>query len=141
MLNLFKWDEKMSVDGGDIDEQHKTMIISANLLFDSLSKGKSQEVVEGGMKCLRNYIMDHFGYEERYMKEHSYPALEEHLKFHEAFLFEYDLFLKRFKMGEKGGRLATDIHGFISDWMIKHIVKENTDYHEFWNKGEKKESL
>jgi len=136
MFKLFNWDEKMSIDKDVIDDQHKTMMMSANLLFESLSKGKSKDVIIGGINCLRNYILEHFDYEIAYMKKHNYPALEEHLKSHEEFLNKYEEFLKRVKSKEVSGELAVEIYSFISNWFISHIENENIRYHDFWKNKE-----
>ena len=129
MIKLFNWDEKMNIDNDIIDDQHKTMMISANLLFESLSKGKNKEVIIGGISCLKNYILEHFDYEIGFMKKHNYPALEEHLKSHGKFLDEYEKFIKRVKENLDNSKIKTGIFGammsikIINDGPVTVIVE------------------
>ena len=77
--------------------------------------------------ALNDYGIEHFIYEEMYMKEQGYPELEEHIAQHNVFSNK----LKDLCIGIDKETHIKDIGEFVSDWLVKHVLSEDMKYKEF----------
>ncbi len=63
-MAFIAWTDELSVDIGEIDEQHKKLINMINDLSYAMSKGKGRDVIEAILVGLRDYTVEHFAHEE-----------------------------------------------------------------------------
>lgn len=73
----------------EIDFQHKEIVEMANILYiNCLDKNKWCYIIEN-LEQIKKFIDIHFFTEEQYMKNFSYPYIEEHLESHKEFFNLY----------------------------------------------------
>jgi hemerythrin-like metal-binding protein len=108
------WDDSLSVNNTEIDNQHK-MLIS---IIQSLQQNNDRTIVSKCLDDLINYIGVHFKDEEKHMWFCNYKDFESHKKLHKDFVVEINHLINEFD------RRATDkerILEFLIDWFINHI--------------------
>ncbi len=131
MSIYFEWSKNMSVGENYIDDQHKKLLSQLNKIVYAMSYGANSKEVKDAINFFDEYIKEHFTYEENYMKEHKYPKLYEHKKAHRNFISNYFSFKKKLKTGVDSRELITEIESYVGQWWIKHIGKEDQEYHTF----------
>lgn len=118
-----KWTEDLSTGIELIDEQHKELFKRVNDLMDACTKGKGKEEVVKVIDFLGDYVVMHFGEEEKTMRAKNYPGFEVHKGQHDGFVEK----LKEFKekLGQNGPTvdLVVKMNNFLVDWLINHIKK------------------
>ena len=127
----FEWTKEISVDNEVIDGQHKRLLDQINKILDEIVSGVDHVKVKEAIEFLDKYIQEHFTYEENYMMSINYPHLEEHKKFHYEFIQKYYKFKEDFKTGVDNKALLVEIEGYIGNWWLNHIGKEDKKYKLF----------
>ena len=79
------WTPSLNIGIEKIDSQHKELFFLVNDLMDILAVESHSETFKAAFDFLEDYAVSHFGEEERYMYDFSYPGVEEHKKQHELF--------------------------------------------------------
>ena len=122
---MYTWTEELEVGVETIDSQHRELFRAFNALLREQGKPDSvvPEEVPWMIGFLEDYVMNHFGMEELYMRRHSYPGYVEHKNLHVEFINRfYDLRDELDAEGvnpETAGKVAT----FVGDWLVDHIGK------------------
>lgn len=127
-----EWDHSFSVNNDEIDKQHKKWIAIINDLHDSLIKGNINEIdysAMEAMKSMREYVKDHFTYEEDYMKSINYPDLAKHQNIHSKFYVQISEYYDDLKSGKLV--LNTRIMKILMNWLKDHILNEDKKYNIF----------
>ena len=81
-----EWTQNLAVGIDEIDNQHKELFKRVNQYLDAMMVRKGKEEVGKVIKFLENYVVTHFGTEERYMSLHKYPDQRLHMEQHAAFI-------------------------------------------------------
>jgi len=122
---LLKWKDAYSMNEENIDKQHKWLFKLSNDIYDLIEAGVDDyEHFRELFMALNDYGIEHFIYEEMYMKEQGYPNLEAHIKEHREFsdkvreLIEQETHIK-------------DIGEFVSAWLVQHVLEEDMNYKNF----------
>lgn len=120
---MIEWTPALSTGVPLLDEHHKAIF---QWLAELESATLDERTLFGvyAMTRLKHYIRDHFAAEEALMKAAAYPALDGHVKEHEAF---------RAKLGEIqlrciGQDISTDTVALLKDWLTHHISKTDMAY-------------
>jgi hemerythrin-like metal-binding protein len=113
-----QWNDTMSVGVEEIDEQHKSLLVMLNDLYDA-SDGRNIVIVSDTIEKMKSYARMHFSTEERYMKRSRYPELFDHMAEHAFFVSS----IKDFKQGDQdeASRLPTVLN-FLRQWLLDHIM-------------------
>jgi hemerythrin len=130
-MALITWNDTLSVNVGEIDKQHQQLINMINDLDDAMRQGKGKTVLRKILAGLMDYTSFHFSTEEKYFAQFGYPAAENHIKEHLAFVDKVKEFMKRLEAESIG--LSTDVMNFISDWLKKHIRGTDRQYSPFFH--------
>lgn len=119
------WTEALATGIADVDAQHKSLFEQADRLLESARKGAGQEELNGLLDFLGNYVVEHFGTEERYMAKYGYPQSAEHKQQHKDFV-DYYLNVRK-KIDREGASLTTlfQVQKYIIDWLNNHIRKSD----------------
>ncbi|MCR4430929.1 MAG: bacteriohemerythrin [Tepidanaerobacteraceae bacterium] len=118
-----QWTEDLATGIEEIDSQHKELFNRINALVDACSKGKGKEELTGVINFLGDYVVMHFGAEEKRMKAQGFPDYDKHKKQHDDFIGEFrDL---KEKLEQKGPTvdLVIKVNHFLFDWLMNHIRK------------------
>lgn len=119
-MPLMHWDTNMSVGVEEIDTQHKTLIDLINQTYEAIQRQDRSRLAElvGRMAA---YGRTHFATEERHMREHGFPGIEEHKFQHAKFNATVDDFQR--KLDDQTN--LTQVFVFLSRWLAAHIMDED----------------
>lgn len=131
-MAFIKWDDSLSVNVKEIDEQHKKLVDLINKLTDAMSAGKAKQILGNILNELASYTVIHFKTEEKYFDKFKYPFTISHKKEHNDFIKKINDFKRDFESGK--ALLSVEIMKFLKDWLIKHIKGSDKKYSEFFNK-------
>ena len=119
---MFEWTERLSVGVETIDAQHRELFASINALLTDNGTAAPGEIPRV-VAFLEDYVTNHFGMEEIYMRRLSYTGYPFHKGEHVSFINEfYDL---RDELDAHGATpaLADRMGRFFGDWLVNHIGK------------------
>lgn len=119
-MPFFEWDETLSVNIDEIDQQHKNLIEMINILYESAKKEDRNIVVGEVLIKLKNYFDVHFGTEEKYMLMYDYPEVQSHKTEHNNFIRE----VLDFEVACSGSYAPyVPMLDFLKSWLSRHIKK------------------
>jgi hemerythrin len=125
-MALVVWSEKLSVGVKVIDEQHTVLFDTINELHAAMMKGQARIIVGELLGRLLTYTRNHFADEERLMESAKYPDLPQHQVLHRNLTKQVEDYTARFQQGDL--TLSTELAGFLSDWLKKHILAVDQSY-------------
>jgi hemerythrin len=130
-MALFEWTPALSVGVAEMDEQHKKLIGLINRLNDAMKTGKGKEMLAQVFKEMADYTVFHFGAEERYMQQFSYPGYLKQKADHKVFVEKATAMAKDLA----GGKITVtlDVMTFLKEWLSKHIQGSDKQYGPFFN--------
>lgn len=105
-----------------IDSQHKELIGKINDLLNVVETSKEKAVAAKTLNFLNDYVIYHFGAEEKLQEEVGYPGLEDHKKQHEI-LKQTVADLTEMLEEEEGPSPAfvEQLNKKVIEWLYKHI--------------------
>ena len=115
-----QWTPALSVGIAAVDEQHQELFRRAERLVAALRSGDRGEVLPL-LAYLDEYVVHHFGAEERLMREAGFPALEAHAADHRRFREDFASMVRDFRRTGPTALVALTIHNWLSDWLRMHI--------------------
>lgn len=128
---LKAWSDDYSIGIEAIDEQHKGFFEAAHRLYDRILNCEGEMIAEESVAFLRDYANQHFHTEETFMAEHGYPRLEQHKRLHTEFLEVLDMLVDDLKVFGPSQHLADRALDISQEWLIRHIVDEDTQYAQY----------
>ena len=122
MKNII-WDETLSVEVDEIDEDHRRLIDLFNILSHSVAEGDATDYIEAVLEELISCTIWHFRHEERLMLKYKYEGFVEHKDEHNDLINSARELQKKF---HKENKLLTneDIE-FLADWLTEHILGQD----------------
>jgi len=116
-----KWTEDLSVGVEVIDAQHRELFDAINAVLEAAEAGREQQEVVALMEFLDEYVANHFGLEEMYMRRYVYPGYPHHKAQHTGFVS--DFFDLREELARDGvtPALSGKVTRRVSDWLVDHI--------------------
>jgi len=131
-----KWTEDLSVNVETIDNQHKELFARINDLVDAIKQHTCKYKISDVVKFLDDYIVFHFGEEEKLMQRYGYPGYEQHKKQHEHFMENFKELKKELPKLEGGAKpgsydLSVETNQVVVDWILDHIAKIDKRLGEF----------
>ena len=124
--NGIAWSEKLVTGNAIIDAQHKTIFNTTSDLIEAHINGESKEMIGRMLDFLANYTVDHFGYEEKLMREYSYPKYRYHKKFHDDFKLTVEELINNYQINGASDELSKTLSGVVIRWLINHISREDS---------------
>ena len=117
------WDESLSVDGGEIDEDHRRLVDLFNILSRAVEEGDAAEYIDAVLEELVSCTIWHFRHEERLMLMYKYDGIEAHKDEHNDLIDSVRELQQKF---HKENRLLTneDIE-YLEDWLTQHILGQD----------------
>ncbi len=123
------WDNTLSVQIQEIDEDHRRLVDLFNLLGHSVVEGEAPNYIQALMDELINCTIWHFSHEERLMLKHGYEGLTEHRKEHRE-LIDSIKALQRRSLQESKPFSSKDIK-FLEQWLTGHILGADMELGEY----------
>ncbi|MDQ7832682.1 MAG: bacteriohemerythrin [Desulfovibrionaceae bacterium] len=132
-MALLEWNDRLSVNIREIDDQHKKLVDMVNRLHAAMKEGKADAIAMQIVADMKNYAASHFATEERHMKTHGYPDYPAHKTEHDKFVAKVVAVEKDLRSGKCA--LSMDILNFLSNWLVNHIKGTDKKYSPFLNKA------
>lgn len=126
---FFEWDDDYSVNIREIDNQHKRLVELINELDDAFDSDEKFEVVRDVLKRLRDYIKEHFSYEEGLLVKYGYENIKEHMDQHMKFIVKIRELSVEACNGGNG--VFQELLDFLMEWLINHILESDMQYSRF----------
>lgn len=121
---LLEWDEaKMATGISTIDQQHKELFNVVNELHHAMNEGRGTDELVSLMEFLKNYVEEHFNYEEDLMEKRNCPCAAENKQAHKQFHEEFTKLYQQFKKSGANMSLLLQVHRLCSRWLYNHICK------------------
>lgn len=130
-MAVVEWNDKYSVNVEEIDNQHKKLFDILNRLYDSVSTGDSRPELQPILDDLLDYADVHFKTEEKYFDKFNYSESLSHKVEHQEFVEMVLKFKESFLMHAL--RFNHPIKTFLLDWLLNHIMTEDTKYSDCFN--------
>jgi len=117
-----QWSENLASGSSDIDTQHKELIVRVNSLLLAVDKGTTaREEIAKIVQYLTEYVVFHFGNEEKYMAKYNYSSATAHKAQHEQFVKTFLKLKDRLMMEGINAPLAQEVKDLCVDWLVNHI--------------------
>ena len=123
---LINWDKTYSVGIEIIDKQHKKLVDIINVLFNSFSNGKAENIVSDVINELVEYTVYHFKVEEDLFEEYNYPEKEDHKQKHQEFINQVAEWKVKLQKGDEN--IHYECLDFLKTWLLKHIKGDDIAY-------------
>ncbi|MGD2079894.1 MAG: bacteriohemerythrin [Nitrospirota bacterium] len=131
-----QWTQALSVGIDIIDEQHKELLEKINDLVEAIRSHTCKYKIGDVVKFLEDYVVFHFGEEEKFMIGFGYPGYEHHKAQHEEFMRNIER-IKEILPTLEGGRkpgsydLSVETNQLVVDWIIEHISQVDKSLGKF----------
>lgn len=96
------------------------------------AKDTHSETISDILTAMTRYSLEHFKTEENLMREHGYPALEEHRQEHIAYRKKAIDFSTATTLGVES--VPQILVTYLLDWWTHHILEEDMKYKPFFTK-------
>jgi hemerythrin len=113
------WDNSLSVQVPEIDEDHRKLVGIFNMLSRSLKEGDSPDYIEAVLEELISCVVWHFSHEERLMLKYAYGDRLEHRKEHQELIMSARELQSKFLA--EGRMISADDISFLEHWLTGHI--------------------
>jgi len=130
-MAIIEWNDRISVNVAEIDNQHKKLIDLINELDIAMKSRKANDVIEKILSGLADYAKTHFQTEENYFARLKYPDTQAHKNEHTAFIKKVTAFKKDFDAGKS--LVSVEVLNFLSQWLWNHIKGSDKKYSAFFN--------
>ena len=123
-----QWTEDLAVGVEKIDAQHKELFEKINDLVSAVKQSVCKYKIGDVIRFLEDYVVFHFGEEERYMLKFGYPDYQVHKAQHEKFIANFQELKKELPKLEGGSKpgsydLSVETNKVVVDWILDHIAK------------------
>ena len=125
-MPFMAWNDKLSVGGKVIDDDHKTLLGLANELYDAIGENRGKEVLGAILDRLVNYTRFHFGREEKFFAQTDYPDAARHKQEHDELVKQVLSIQERWNTGSHA--LTLETMTFFKDWLFDHILGSDARY-------------
>ncbi len=126
---IFIWKPEYSVGIKNIDNQHKKLIDTINMLHEAVS---NKAVLNKIFDNLVEYTTIHFATEEDLMVRYSYPDYLEHKGEHDKCISKVAKWKTEFDKGKI--TLTLEMVTFLIDWIHSHLLEMDQKYSSFFKK-------
>ncbi len=117
------WTDDLRVGVDTIDNQHKELFNRINNLLDACVQGKGREEIKRTSDFLSDYVISHFGAEEKLMVRYKYPDYASHKERHEKFKKEFAELKMKIEKEATGLLTTLGTNHLLIDWWLNHIGK------------------
>lgn len=126
-----EWTEDLETGVNEIDDQHREIFRRINGLLDACNHGKGKNEVDKVIRFLDDYVITHFGTEEKYMIDYEFPDYSSHKGQHSRFIKDFFDLKKQFETEGPGVHIVIMTNHMVVDWFLNHIRKIDKKLGEF----------
>ena len=114
------WDNSLSVQIQEIDEDHRKLVELFNILSHSVAEGDATNYIEAVLDELLSCTIWHFRHEERLMLKYAYENFLEHKKEHQELIESARKLQQKFL--QEGKSLSNEDIKLLEHWLVGHIL-------------------
>jgi hemerythrin len=129
-MALITWNNDLSVNIKEFDEEHKKLISMINDLHSAMGSGKGKETIGPVLSRLVDYTKTHFAAEEKLMLKHGYPGYVSHKALHDDLTKQVVDLQKKLQEGKM--LVTVQVMNFLRDWLSNHIQNTDKKYGPFF---------
>ena len=116
-----------------VDQQHQELFRQVGVLLGDDDKNKPvQERIEETLGFLGEYVLDHFGTEEKLMQMINYPKTVEHKKMHDDFVQTFLGLKQEYSTGNGSLPVLMKLSRVVLNWLKEHIMLQDKDFGEYY---------
>jgi hemerythrin len=117
-----QWSDSLASGSAEIDSQHKELITRVNGLLGAFDRGNmAREEVGRIVQYLTDYVVFHFGTEEKHMARYAYSNRSAHKAQHDQFVKTFMKLKERMLLEGFSAGLIEDARHLIVGWLVNHI--------------------
>ena len=116
-----QWTDDLTVGVNEIDNQHKELFKRVNDLSQAMWQGEGKEESARLLFFLGDYVVTHFGTEERLMNLRNYPDFKAHKSIHDKFVKDLEGLKAQFSSGEITSSMVIKVLDETCNWLRAHI--------------------
>ncbi|MDD2895205.1 MAG: bacteriohemerythrin [Aliarcobacter sp.] len=120
----FGWKEIYSVGNVEIDREHKKLFDIAQDAFMQVEEKQRNAKIKEVLTELYTYMKTHFKHEEKFMKEITYPLIEEHKVLHHNIIEKINTFVKQLPTMDESF-FEKELAKIIDIALVHHIIQED----------------
>ena len=106
-----------------IDAQHRELFARIGALLEASQQRRSRDEVRRMLDFLGDYVVSHFGTEERLMEEAGYPGLEGQRAEHRRFVQEFGILREEYQAEGPGPLFVIRVQNRVTAWLREHIYR------------------
>jgi len=125
---MLSWDHKFDVGIERIDAQHHIFFSLVGEFQTARLAGASSEKLDSILNEIVLYAKYHFYSEVNVMKEHHYPALNDHQILHSTLVNDLNNKMTSIHLGLSQ---AGDMERFLIEWFTGHTANEDAKFGKF----------
>ena len=114
------WDNTLSVDVDEIDDDHRKLVNLFNLLTHAIAEAEAPDYITAVLEELIACTVWHFRHEERLMLKHRFDGYAEHKEEHDGLIDSVQALRERFL--RDGDQVSNDDVAALEQWLTGHIL-------------------
>jgi len=122
-MQKIDWDNSLSVEVDEVDDDHKKLVDLFNLLSKAVTDNDSYDYVNALLEELISCTVWHFKHEERLMIKYNYENYDEHRTEHNELIESARKVQMRFQ--QEHPQLTAEDIDYLSDWLTGHILNQD----------------
>ncbi len=125
-MDQLSWSGTLEMGIPEIDAQHRHLLEVANRVIVAVHTNRVAKVVVEIVKELREYTVEHFLDEERYMEKAGYARLSEHHLEHERLKNQVRQWQRDLYTNQTVS--ADEVLAFMRSWLLEHILQSDMGF-------------
>jgi hemerythrin len=122
-MPIVQWNINFLLGIREIDQHHQHLV---QLLNDTYDEFREKAVIDPSLiGKLLDYAGYHFTFEEKLMKQVSYPGFAEHKEEHDSFASRIAEIQKVYKQKES---ISVELIWFLCNWITHHIRETDAEF-------------
>lgn len=121
---MVRWDERLEIGNVTIDAQHRELFERVGQFDEALVVG-DRDAIGRTLAYLREYALDHFETEERFMRAARYPGYDIHKGKHDAFVQRLVALCAEHEEHGVSAILTLRMQNWIAHWLEVHVAEED----------------
>jgi hemerythrin len=127
------WTPALAIGVPEIDHQHQELFYRLGRLLEGIVGGDRAEVGRL-LEFLGDYVVRHFGAEERWMVQSGFPAYELHKAEHDAFMQQYLAMQIEYEQNGPTALMGMRANNWIGSWLRDHISVKDMELGRYLSK-------
>lgn len=125
-MEKFTWSKALETGVPSIDNQHRELIYAFNDLSEAIESGTGATAIKKLLTFLKYYAEWHFDSEEKCAARHQCPIAATNQAAHKKFLQILTDLQIEYRHSADGDTVARKAHQELSQWLMGHILKIDT---------------